>query len=1242
MNQWFGRFPFPGWLLLVFLFLSVDIVFYQYEKAQYSPEKMAAAVQQDFTDREMELREAVRLGQFSLPLSNQFLTNYKNSFSVVVFKDSQPVFWNAVEIPEVPVLLSKFDSLLNGKVVRLQAGIFYAKSFFLKESNERAVSLIPIAYQYKYPHKYFHSYCVAGNDIPSDVVIGSKGFKVNNLDGVTVFHLNFETNTFELFTINGWIGLLTFLVLAFAFIWVHKFCIEIGKRSLPIKGWLVLFIFSVLFNVFRNIFGYPLGFENAGFFSPKLLASGSNIGSFPDLCFYVFFDTWLSLYFVKYVPVKGLIRIKHALLSKIIRLAIVVILIVELFYGQAGNMYSLIMDSKLPFVVNDLQSLSVYTFLGIGLMCLITLNFIFIISIASSLLKGLFKSQWLRYSIFTVVCLVSVVLWYHQELNAFNITLLIFSTAALLLLDKFGLPIADFKNRKDLLGTPQTYIWFLILCSWVTFEIYYFNFSKERELRKVFAGRVEQRDDALLFYSFNTVSEELQQDKLLKTFWNKPSFQAGQSIDKHIIFHYLGGAFQKYQASVYFYNAQRIPLFNSDSLDKSLLRRADSLAGTRMENGLISLENPVGKNMYWGMFPVFDDSGKKKLGYVGIDFSTDNSPRKSPVSMLFLPEYNSSDEQYFSDYAYAVYRKHKLEAQVGDFSFPYLSYFDSQQKAYTFKDYWSYSDLFYQTSGDELILVRYQRNVGANIISLFSYVLACWLVLSGLFFLVNYFITHPEKGRQWRNQLNLTIRAKVNWTIMVTVFLSLIVVGGITVSYLKSRYQETQSQKLRNLMFYFGQSIVHFIESQQTDDAINHEQATNQSPPLVYLLNTLAGEQGVDINLYNNQGGLMATSQSLLLQKGYLPTLMNPRAYYQLKEGMQSDWQGKEKIGELDYQSLYLPLRNKQDAIIAYLNLPYYGFQSNLKSEISGILSTLINIYMLIFFIAGISALLISNSIVRSYYLLIEQFRKIRLEHNVLIHWPFRDELGLLVNEYNNMILKVERMATRLANSEREAAWRELALQIAHEIKNPLTPMKLNIQYLRKSIRENRGDVIVLAERISDSLIEQIENLNLIATEFAHFARMPEAHPEVISIKELLQSLISLYQNETVTIRLNIFESADVKLWMDKSYFIRIFTNLIKNGIQAIPEGKDGVIEISVVFVAIRKVLITVKDNGSGISEAVQKRIFTPYFTTKSSGTGIGLAMSKNMVELSKGTIDFETQMGKGTSFFVMLPVYEA
>jgi nitrogen fixation/metabolism regulation signal transduction histidine kinase len=213
-----------------------------------------------------------------------------------------------------------------------------------------------------------------------------------------------------------------------------------------------------------------------------------------------------------------------------------------------------------------------------------------------------------------------------------------------------------------------------------------------------------------------------------------------------------------------------------------------------------------------------------------------------------------------------------------------------------------------------------------------------------------------------------------------------------------------------------------------------------------------------------------------------------------------------------------------------------------------------------------------------------------------------------------------------------------MARQVAHEIKNPLTPMKLSIQYLQKAIDNDTADVRALSSRVARTLIEQIEHLSRIAAEFSEFANIGNPRNVDFDIHEVLRSLLSLHgMNEKVDITMHLSEGP-VMVHADRTQLNRLFTNLLLNAIESIPEDRPGVIRVSERIVD-GEVEVRVTDNGMGIAEEMRSRIFTPNFTTKSSGTGLGLAMSKGIVEQAKGSIRFETSSGSGTTFFVRLPL---
>ena len=256
---------------------------------------------------------------------------------------------------------------------------------------------------------------------------------------------------------------------------------------------------------------------------------------------------------------------------------------------------------------------------------------------------------------------------------------------------------------------------------------------------------------------------------------------------------------------------------------------------------------------------------------------------------------------------------------------------------------------------------------------------------------------------------------------------------------------------------------------------------------------------------------------------------------------------------------------------------------------------------------------------------------------NEEIVWNRTDEIGELVKEYNKMVSKLGESAQVLARSEREGAWREMARQVAHEIKNPLTPMKLSIQYLQKAILNNSPDVKELTSKVAHTLVEQIDHLSKIAFDFSQFANIGNTQVELFDMHEVLRSLKELYQRSQVEINWEALPDK-VMLKADKTQMNRLFTNLFQNAVEACDDKDKCVILVQEVQYN-GSVLVSVKDNGEGIPAAMQSKIFVPNFTTKSSGTGLGLAMCKGIAEQAGGRIWFETQQGIGSTFFVELPV---
>lgn len=465
--------------------------------------------------------------------------------------------------------------------------------------------------------------------------------------------------------------------------------------------------------------------------------------------------------------------------------------------------------------------------------------------------------------------------------------------------------------------------------------------------------------------------------------------------------------------------------------------------------------------------------------------------------------------------------------------------------------------------------------------------------------------------------------------------LSLIIVGFGTIYYNVNQFE-------RNLYESIGEKIQSVLVEMEHKLGGEFELTKDYSDYLNYLLVKFSNVFYIDINLYDVHGNLLASSRSQVFEKGLMGNKMDVDAYQQMVVNKSGKYIHKESIGELSYYSAYVPFKNDDNELLAYLNLPYFTKQSELKKEIYTIVVAVVNIYFFLILLSVVVAIFVSNNITKPLELIQERFRAIDLgKQNEPIEYTSNDEIGSLISEYNRMVSELSENAEKLAKSERESAWREMAKQIAHEIKNPLTPMKLSVQYLQKAWKDEIPDFDKRLEKFSNSLISQINNLSSIATEFSNFAKMPRARAEEVNIIAKLSDSINLLEStENVNFEVDYQGVEELYVYADKEQVLIVFSNLIQNGIQAVPKERDANIKIKVEEIN-EKVRISISDNGSGVPEDLREKLFIPNFTTKSSGMGLGLAIVKNIIVNAGGEIWYETEMNVGTTFYVTFPVYK-
>jgi len=383
---------------------------------------------------------------------------------------------------------------------------------------------------------------------------------------------------------------------------------------------------------------------------------------------------------------------------------------------------------------------------------------------------------------------------------------------------------------------------------------------------------------------------------------------------------------------------------------------------------------------------------------------------------------------------------------------------------------------------------------------------------------------------------------------------------------------------------------------------------------------------------------LLGSSKPYITDNEILGTQMNPKAFIKLKIDENSQLLLQEELEGSDYLSAYVPLFGDNSSVIGYVNTPLFSKNELLNKQLSDLIINIINVYFLLLIVGGLIAYFVSKEISKPIEYIRSKIAKTALKgSNELIKYHRDDEIGQLVKQYNTMAIELQESVEQIANAEREVAWKEMAKQVAHEIKNPLTPMKLGIQHLKRSIgHKSPEELEELIQKTSNILLKQIDSLSIMAEQFSTFAQMPQDQFVLFDLSSLTSEVIELHQQDE-SIKITSSIQQNIQVWSDSEQIRRVLINLITNAVQAIPKDKDGIIEITL-SEDYETICLDVSDNGTGIHPENYSKIFTPKFSTKNSGMGLGLALSKKIIENSKGDIQFTSIVDKGTRFRVTLP----
>lgn len=988
---------------------------------------------------------------------------------------------------------------------------------------------------------------------------------------------------------------LAFLIFFFIYAQVPQL---VNKRTLSIKAFIILSasVGSIIgLMLFYNL--PSLLFSNK-LFTPFQYASNSLLTSIGHLS--VATGYFLSTVYLFYFHVK-------TKKSQTITTRILMQIIFTLFFGLVYYLLSgLIYHSSIQLSILRFNDFSVITLWLHFLILLwgITLALLFFKTHSEPKTKNILKQLFITDIILSVLLYITCILLSNE--NAVTISL---SYTALWLI--FYLPFILPKQQKIISFLVW---WVLIFTAFIVYNSLTLNNKKKYDKYKIIAQNISINGNSENDRMEDVLLEELEiqiknDTKIGRLLANTDSLSAA---NEYLNKTYLRGFWNKYDMRL---NAAKK---NSD-LDKEYTQYIANVGSQIKKTHFYYIPDNEKNMSFIGAFQVhLPDSDS-------IVFFMDFYPRRQFKSYSFpnLLITNSTDIQTKLDIAIAKYEHEKLVYSSGKTEYldtpDWISKNQSDFYSITYNNHTHY--IYKPNSGTYIVISEQQPHEWLNYLLYFIYIYLTYFTLCWLF-TWTYLLIHQKRNFQ------LGLTTKFQYTFISLLIISFLLIFYVSVNFIQKKYQDEQISNLENKKSYIQKALQDMYYWNQDLNEQNTQALNFDLQDLSYIYHT-------DIHVYNNLGILIGSSQPLIFNKNLTGKRIAPTPFFSTNSNLNQ----YEHIGKLKYLTGYSDFYNGDYVQIGYIAIPQFLSQDEIKNEIENFLTVIIHIYLIIIILVILISLFIGKQLSAPLNILENKLKEMRLgSRNEKIEYHQNDEIGQLVMQYNRTVDELEKSAKLLAQSERESAWKSMARQVAHEINNPLTPMKLSIQQLQRTKEMNDGYFDEYFAKSTTMLIEQIDNLSRIAGTFSNFARMPEARFNRVDIAARLYSVVQLFVNNHEQVKIE-YQGAKsgVFVYADPEQLVQVFNNLLKNAIQAIPDNRKGIILINLQQTE-KQVIINITDNGTGIAIEAHDKLFVPNFTTKTTGMGLGLAIAKNIIELSDGTISFTTKLNEGTTFTITFP----
>ena len=756
----------------------------------------------------------------------------------------------------------------------------------------------------------------------------------------------------------------------------------------------------------------------------------------------------------------------------------------------------------------------------------------------------------------------------------------------------------------------------------------YSSFKKEEEGMRVLTSRLATERDLGLEIQLQTIEKNIIADPMLKAFIGTPYSES--LILNRLVERYFWNILPNYQLKISVctpFDRIRTEEYVRPVNCFSYFSNKINEFGIRLSqtSAFYFLDYFNDNINYIGGFNILKGDVRYDL-YLEIESKRTRDNTGYPSSLL---DDNSPKENSLRyPYSTAKYLHGKLTVNKGQYNFPVSINPEDYQTGFSYRimdDCVLFIDKL--PNNNIVIVTRPGKNIVLHLLS-FSYT---FLFFSFAFFAIPRIFVRKRAG----SLLNIprkSFRLKMIIFPTVSLVVALIFMAISSVILIMEYNDNSRLSMMEEKLLSVQNTFAQTARTSERFTEINTAETFN-------AMDLVSQNAQVDINLFDPLGKLIRTTKPEIFNDYIVPSRMNPQAYHELVYDRKMQVIQEEHISELKYYSLYSPIYNERGTLLAVANIPYFFSDTVFAHDASPIIAGIINIYIILIIVAVLISITMSNSVTKPLKEISKKLEDMDISHKPEhINYKSEDELGILVKTYNNMIDALDKSTKELARSEREEAWREMARQIAHEIKNPLTPMKLSIQHLIRMKKQNVPDWQERFDTLASSLIEQIDILSNTASEFSSFAKFYSEEVTDLDLVSLLyeqRALFDNYENISITFRRSE-ESAIVKA--RKGQITRAFVNLISNAIQAVEHKDSGKVTITL-YKEGDYYRTDVEDNGSGVSEENLEKLFRPNFTTKTKGTGLGLAICKNIVTQSHGEIFYShsKEIG-GACFSIRLP----